>query len=98
MKAKEALEIVEYRNQYCANLYGKDWAIEKPIYEACEKALRFQVENENKILTRVEAYIISKVFQNYFKLGIEEIAEKDETVASLFKKVGLISDDDGDNV
>jgi hypothetical protein len=41
-------------------------------------------------LTEREVYLISKVFQNYYCIGINEIAEEDETAKSLFEKIGLI--------
>lgn len=41
-------------------------------------------------LTEREVYLISKVFQNYYCMGISEIAEEDETAKSLFEKIGLI--------
>lgn len=43
-----------------------------------------------KELTEMEVYLISKVFQNYYCMGIYEIAEEDETARSLFEKIGLI--------
>jgi len=43
-----------------------------------------------ELLTEQEKSLISKVFQNYYCMGICEIAEEDETAKSLFKKVGLI--------
>lgn len=41
-------------------------------------------------LTEREVCLISKVFQNYYCMGINEIAEEDETAKSLFEKIGLI--------
>lgn len=41
-------------------------------------------------LTEMEVYLISKVFQNYYCMGICEIAKEDETARSLFEKIGLI--------
>ena len=41
-------------------------------------------------ITEHEKSLISKVFQNYYCMGLSEIAEEDETAKSLFKKVGLI--------
>lgn len=41
-------------------------------------------------LTEMEVYKISDVFQNYYCMGIREIAEEDETCESLFRKIGLI--------
>ena len=43
-----------------------------------------------ELLTEQEKGLISKVFQNYYCMGIYEIAEEDEAAKSLFKKVGLI--------
>ena len=42
------------------------------------------------MLTEKEIYLISKVFQNYYHMGIEEIAEENDTAKSLFIKIGLI--------
>ena len=44
--------------------------------------------------TDSERYNISKVYQNYYCMGIYEIAEEDEIAASIFKKVGLIEDEE----
>lgn len=41
-------------------------------------------------LTGVEVWLISEVFQNYYCMGIDEIAEESETARSLFEKIGLI--------
>lgn len=98
MTPEQALEIVSYRRKYCANLYGPDFKVELPIYEACERALRFQIENKGREpVTPEEAWEVSKVFQNHYCMGVEELAREDETIASLFKKIGLI-DDDRDNL
>ena len=43
-----------------------------------------------ELITEREVYLISKVFQNYYCMGIYEIAEEDETAKSLFQKIGLI--------
>ena len=43
-----------------------------------------------ELITEREVYLISKVFQNYYCMGIYEIAEEDETAKSLFEKIGLI--------
>ena len=48
-------------------------------------------------LTEREVYRISKVFQNYYCMGINEIAEEDETAKSLFEKIGLIERKDHDS-
>lgn len=42
--------------------------------------------------TVYEIYFISKVFQNYYCAGIEEIAENEELAASIFRKLGLITE------
>ena len=46
------------------------------------------------MLTEKEIYLILKVFQNYYCMGIEEIAEEDDTAKSLFIKIGLIESDE----
>lgn len=40
-------------------------------------------------LTEQELYLVSKVFQNYYCMGIDEIAKDDETAKTLFKKIGM---------
>lgn len=37
-----------------------------------------------------EIYLVSKIFQNYYHMGIDSIAEEDEVAKSLFIKLGLI--------
>ena len=44
---------------------------------------------ENK-LDEHEIWKISSVFQNYFCMGISEIAEEDEVCCSLFEKLGML--------
>ena len=46
------------------------------------------------MLTEKEIYLISKIFQNYYCMGIEEIAEENDTAKSLFIKIGLIESDE----
>lgn len=48
------------------------------------------------MITEREQYLVSKVFQNYYCMGIDEIAEEDETAKSLFVKIGLIDGDDNE--
>lgn len=43
-----------------------------------------------KLFTECERNKVSKVFQNYYCMGIYEIAEEDETCRTLFEKLGLI--------
>lgn len=52
-------------------------------------------ERKKKInmLTEREVYLISKIFQNYYCMGIEEIAEEDAIAKSLFIKIGLIEEE-----
>lgn len=45
--------------------------------------------------TEDERWLVSKVFQNYYYTGIDEIAEEDETAKSLFEKIGLIEEEHG---
>lgn len=40
--------------------------------------------------TEQERYNISKVYQNYYCMGIYEIAEEDEVAKSIFEKIGVI--------
>lgn len=44
--------------------------------------------------TENERWLVSKVFQTYYCMGINEIAEEDATAKSLFIKIGLIDGDD----
>ena len=41
-----------------------------------------------------ELWLISKVFQNYYCAGINEIADENETAKRLFIKIGLIKGED----
>lgn len=41
-----------------------------------------------------ERYDISKVYQNYYCMGIDEIAEENEIAKSIFIKIGLIEEND----
>ena len=52
-------------------------------------------ETERKTeFTDGEKHLISKVFQNYYCMGLMDIAEEDETAKSLFIKVGLFDPED----
>ena len=42
------------------------------------------------LLTDSERYKISDVFQDHYCMGINEIAEEDETCKTLFQKVGIL--------
>lgn len=44
-----------------------------------------------------EIYLISKIFQSYYCMGIYEIAEEDETAKSIFEKIGLIEVKENEN-
>jgi len=44
--------------------------------------------------TENETWNIAKVYQNYYCMGIEEIAEEDPTAKSIFIKVGLLEKDE----
>ena len=43
-----------------------------------------------KLFTDSERNRVSKVFQNYYCMGLYEIAEEDEACKTLFEKLGLI--------
>lgn len=45
------------------------------------------------MLTKREVYLISKIFQNYYCMGIDEIAEEDDIAKSIFIKIGLIEEE-----
>lgn len=49
--------------------------------------------NNFKELTEFEKYNISKVYQNYYCMGIDEIAEEDETAKQVFIKCGIIEEE-----
>lgn len=53
-----------------------------------------EMEKKINMLTEREVYLISKIFQNYYCMGIEEIAEEDDIAKSLFIKIGLIEEDE----
>lgn len=59
-------------------------------YSDIYNAVLDELERRLNELTDMEIYLISKVFQNYYCMGINEIAEEDETARSLFEKIGLI--------
>lgn len=46
--------------------------------------------NNHEKFTEDEKWRISDIFQNYYCMGIGEIAEESETCKSIFQKVGLI--------
>lgn len=54
-----------------------------------EAAERIRKLNAIDIFTEQEKYNISKVYQNYYCTGIDEIAEEDEIAKSIFKKINL---------
>jgi hypothetical protein len=55
-----------------------------------EAAERIRKLNAINIFTEHEKYNISKVYQNYYCMGIDEIAEEDSHVKSIFEKIGLL--------
>ena len=59
-------------------------------YSDIYNAVLDELERRLNELTDMEIYLISKVFQNYYCMGINGIAEEDETARSLFEKIGLI--------
>ena len=68
-----------------------DSGYEGGIKDACLDILH-EIEKSPTIesITEREAWKISDVFQDHYCMGIGEIAEEDETCASLFRKVGLL--------
>ena len=54
-----------------------------------EAAERIRKLNAINIFTEQEKYNISKVYQNYYCTGIDEIAEEDSHAKSIFEKIGL---------
>ena len=53
-------------------------------------ALEAEEDHRAAAISGDEAWKISDVFQNYYCMGLAEIAEEDETCKSLFEKAGLI--------
>ena len=47
-------------------------------------------KHRNVSLDDHEIWKISSVFQNYYCIGLSEIAEEDEVCCSLFEKLGLL--------
>lgn len=81
---KELIYKEDALNQLCLN--DKD-----VIYiDKQEAAKRIRKLNAIHIISEDEKYNISKVYQNYYCMGIYEIAEEDETAKSIFEKIGLI--------
>ena len=54
-----------------------------------ETAGRIRKLKAADMLTEQEKYNISKVYQNYYCMGINEIAEEDEIAKSIFEKLNI---------
>jgi hypothetical protein len=87
---KEIIEIVEYRNKYCANLYGPEWVTEQPIYSTCLEALRFMEKNKPLELNKTDKQLIKTTFEKYYNTTLDEIADHSESAKKLFEKLGFI--------
>lgn len=60
------------------------------VDDTTKDAIDMAVDALKSKLDEHEIWKISSVFQNYFCMGISEIAEEDEVCCSLFEKLGLI--------
>lgn len=76
-------EASKYLTQHCNPDYPKgktEW----------ETAINMAIDALKSKLDEHEIWKISSVFQNYYCMGISEIAEEDEVCCSLFEKLGLL--------
>ena len=62
---------------------------EQEVIDECNE-IRKQIEDST--LSEDELNSISKVYQSYYGMSIDEIAAEDETARKVFVKVGLIDD------
>lgn len=62
---------------------------EQEVIDECNE-IRKQIEDS--ILSEDELNNISKVYQSYYGMSIDEIAAEDDTARKIFVKVGLIDD------
>ena len=77
-------EILESMRDCTIDPYYYEW------YLDLEKELKRRVRGRTMEFTGNEIYLVSKIFQNYYHMGIDSIAEEDEVAKSLFIKLGLI--------
>lgn len=62
---------------------------EQEVIDECNE-IRKQIEDS--ILSEDELNNISKAYQNYYNMSLDEIAAEDDTARKVFLKVGLIDD------
>ena len=62
---------------------------EQEVIDECNE-IRKQIEDST--LSEDELNNISKVYQSYYGMSIDEIAAEDDTARKIFVKVGLIDD------
>ena len=60
------------------------------VDDMTKDAIDMAVDAIKNKLDEHEIWKISSVFQNYYCIGLSEIAEEDETCCSLFEKLGLL--------
>lgn len=84
MKPEEASNNVQkIKNYMCAGDPMWDTTVIEQTIDTAIDALQSKLDER-------EIWKISSVFQNYYCMGISEIAEEDEVCCSLFEKLGLI--------
>lgn len=54
------------------------------------------IRNMKNDFTERERDLVSDIFQNYYCMSIDEIAEENETAESLFIKLGIIDGEEDD--
>jgi hypothetical protein len=60
------------------------------VDDMTKDAIDMAVDTIKNKLDGREIWKISSVFQNYYCIGLSEIAEEDEVCCSLFEKLGLL--------
>lgn len=89
MTNRDAIEILEEVKIIDDSMYQYN-----PAYmDALDMALTALEAEEDYISNKLdehEIWKISSVFQNYYCMGISEIAEEDEVCCSLFEKLGML--------
>lgn len=89
MTNEEAIEILEEVKTIDDSIYQYN-----PKYmdalDMALTALDAEEAHKENTLDQHEIWKISSVFQNYYCIGLSEIAEEDEVCCSLFEKLGLL--------
>ena len=89
MTIRDAIEILEEVKTLDDSMYQYNPAYLDALDMALT-ALEAEEDHRAAAINSDEAWKISSIFQNYYCMGLEEIAEEDETCKNLFEKVGLI--------